>query len=166
MATRRMSGKPAKATKKGGGKALWLLVPLAIAVLPTLMLLVPALLPTFVAAFIDRNPKRHAGYCVGGFNLAATMPALIDLWFRGQTVAAVKTILLEPMTWLAAYGGAAIGWGFYWLLPQIVTRVQAWRDDRRRDGWVARRASLVGEWGEALVEAASSMNAPPKPKQG
>src|SRR3546814_11322315 len=45
----------------------------------------PILAPTWVAYITDRSRDKHLGIAVGMLNFAGTLPAIIDLWTRGQS---------------------------------------------------------------------------------
>jgi hypothetical protein len=58
---------------------------MAVVFLPTTILLVVGMLPTLVAALVDRTRERVLGMTVGSMNLAGCTPFVIELWSGEHT---------------------------------------------------------------------------------
>jgi hypothetical protein len=143
----------------------WLLVvPLAVMALPSVLLLFVAMMPTLAAAVTDRRPEKYAAMCVGGFNLAATIPYLIQLWATSHSMAGFMAFVGNVWAWLIIYSAAALGWGFVWLIPSLMNRLNNWMCNRDLTKLRRRQQELVDEWGVELIEAdqdASSLTPAP-----
>jgi len=130
----------------------WLLVPpMLIFALPTMILILVGMMPTLVAALIDRRPEKYAAYCVGGFNLSGVFPFLLKLWLTGHTMHGLGGIIGSPLVWLAMYGAAAFGWLCFAWTPEVVLRVQSMRDRQRTSTMRERQGKLVEEWGPEVI---------------
>jgi hypothetical protein len=120
---------------------------MAVAALPLCMILSVGLLPTAVAAFVDRLPGRYLVRTVGPANLAgAVLPGLI-LFRNDFGISGALHVLMDPRNWLIMYGAAAIGWGLHWIMPQIahvMLDIMASGNEQR----LRRRAEqLAADWG-------------------
>ncbi len=161
MATQPAVGRPKakKKAKSSQGSAVWLLLSMLLLALifarQTLLVLALALLPTFVAGIVDRREGKYAMWCVGGFNMAGTVPWVFHmLWAGGEPTTAMVDLLMNPFAWLSIYGAAGIGWLIYFWVPMAVVRWQEIRDGQRVKSLRNRQAVLLEEWGRDLVDAA------------
>jgi hypothetical protein len=120
---------------------------MAVAALPLCMILAAGLLPTVVAAVVDRLPGRYLARTVGPANLAGTALPVLTLFRTDFSISGGLHVLMDPHNWLFMYGAAAIGWGLHWALPQIA-HVMLDMIAARTDQRLRRRADqLVGDWG-------------------
>ena len=116
-----VENKPLK--KKGKLKFISLLIFACMAMpfmLPTLLLLVAGLVPTYVAYGTDKDPEKTGAISVFAMNLAGIAPFLIDLWVKGQTLANALRILSDTNNWLVILGAAAIGQLVIYAVPQAI----------------------------------------------
>jgi hypothetical protein len=120
---------------------------MAVAALPLCMVLAAGLVPTVVAAVVDRHPRRFLVRSVGPANLAGTVLPTLTLFQTDFSISGALHVLMDPHNWLIMYGAAAIGWSLHWALPQaayVVLDMMAKSADQR----LRRRAEqLIGEWG-------------------
>ena len=122
MAEQEQDSKPTGNFKKNQ-LTLWLSIGFAVTVimsLPSVMLILFGLLPTFVAYVVDKTPQKNAAFCVGGINICGVLPYLIDLWIGENSMdEAIKT-LTDVFALVVMYGAAAFGWMLFQSLPPIV----------------------------------------------
>lgn len=139
---------PAGATT-GAQKAILLLCGLAIVpfAMPTLMLLFFGMLPTMVAAMVDRGPHRYAWLCVGGLNFSGISPYLFELWKQGHTLDAAFAQLTNVLALLVIYGAASFGWVVYMMMPPVVGAFLQVAAQRRIGLLRANQKKLVEQWG-------------------
>lgn len=142
----------AKPEKKGGGTllAVLLLLPVALILLPTTMVVFLAMIPTMVARIVDSAPGRHLTITVGSLNLAGSLWFVHDVWAAGQSFAAVQPALNDMLGWLSALLGAAAGWAIHWIMPAISGRIAATKSGVRLARLRKRQAELVEQWGEPV----------------
>lgn len=127
------------------------LVTIAALAPPLCALLGAGLLPSLVALILDRHRALYLTRTVGAMNLAGvTWPALA-LFDAGMSIAGLREVLDNPLSWLSMYGGASLGWLVYLAIPPIAQIwIEAQADDTRaRLG--ARAKALVEEWGEEVT---------------
>ncbi len=110
-----------------------------------------AMLPTFVAGFLDRREGKYAAYAVGGFNLSGALPYLFRM-LDGSTpgMLGLLDVISSPWPWLVILGASAIGWMIYYAVPILVLRYQAIRDRQRIKYLRQRQTELVEEWGSEV----------------
>lgn len=146
-----MSGSTTRRDAAGGIALLLVLLPLGIVVLPTTVLMGVGLIPTLVAAVVDRDPEKSAALTVGAMNLCGVMPFAIELWQSGHLLEQSLGLLATPYTWLVMYGAAAIGWGFYFAIPPLVAGFVTMRDEDKARRLEQDRDALVEEWGPEVA---------------
>lgn len=134
-------------------------LPLGLLALPTTILLLFGLVPTMVALIVDRAPEKYAALTVGSLNLAGVLPALLELWISGHTVAVALDIIGAPMTWLIAYSAAAVGWLIYFSLPPLFASFMALRYQGEIKAMKARQVELIQEWGPEVAGDAAPAEA-------
>ena len=161
-----MAGKKSRSRKKpksGGGGGLFtfliLAAPAGVFAMPTALLFLVGLIPTFVAYIADRDPDKTAAMTVAPLNICGVLPFTMEMWKHQHTMQAAFQALGNPLTWLVMYGAAAIGWAIYFMVPPVVTNFEVMRAQARVQSLNGRRKDLVEEWGpdvgitdEELVE--------------
>jgi hypothetical protein len=124
-----------------------IVVPIGAMIIPTVVVLSVALVPTAVAFIMERKKGFYGGITVGALNLAGTTPYLTDLWFKGHTVDAAIGIITSVLAWAAFYGAAAVGWAIYAITPNLVSSFMAMTAGRQITTLRARQRELVQTWG-------------------
>lgn len=122
--------------------------------LPSFMLLAAGMIPTGIAYLVDRRPSKHCARTVGWMNLAGCFVVLLRLWNAEHTVVHALELLGDPLNWVIMFGGAAIGWVFYLMLPPMITGYLAIRFNLKRKELVNEQQELVKEWGEDVESKA------------
>ena len=124
---------------------------LLIFTLPTVLILVVGMLPTFVAYFIDRRREKYTTLCVGSMNFVGVIPFLFTLWEEDHSYDMAFEILADPLGWLMMLGAAGIGWAIYFVAPSIVSMVMAARIEQRIERLENRQTELIEEWGPGVA---------------
>ncbi|TAL04829.1 MAG: hypothetical protein EPO08_00135 [Rhodospirillaceae bacterium] len=150
--------------KKKSNVALYLLLTVAIGamIVPTVIVLAVALVPTAVAFIMERKNGYYGGVTVGALNLAGAAPYLTDLWFKGHTVANAVGTITSVLAWAVFYSAAAVGWAIYAITPGIVNSFIAATAGRQITTLRAKERELVQVWGpdvEASYEPAGQAHA-------
>ncbi|HYD17142.1 MAG TPA: hypothetical protein VEF76_01520 [Patescibacteria group bacterium] len=118
--------------------------------LPTTVLFLGCMIPTFVAALIDNSQQRTAWLTVGCMNFAGTVPAWMTLWEGGQRLNGALEILMQSSTLILAYGAAGIGWIIYYNVTPFVAGIMVMRTEKRLKDIEKRQAALVQKWGREV----------------
>lgn len=122
--------------------------------LPTIALLLFGMLPTLVAAIVDRSPSRYAWLSVGGTNLAGAAPYLFQLWFGDHSLQHAFTLLTDVFVVLVMYGAASVGWLLFMAAPPVVGTFLMLTSERRVAALRHAQQRIVEEWGEEVTAGA------------
>jgi hypothetical protein len=148
-----------KAMGKAGRTPLWmkvfaliLLFPFAAVLLPTTLLFFIMMAPTWVAYITDRSREKQLAITVGMLNFTGTLPAIIDLWTRGQNHQTAMHMIGDVFVWVVAYGAAFGGWLIFAFMPTVVGSYYRMTTDTRIKGLVQQQKALIAEWGHAVAE--------------
>jgi hypothetical protein len=146
--------------RKKSNVVLYTLLGVAIGamIVPTVIVLSVALVPTAVAFIMERKNGYYGGLTVGAMNLAGTAPYLTDLWFHDHSIAAATHIVTSVLAWAVFYASAAVGWAIYAVTPNIVSSFIAMTAGRQITSLRAKERELVQIWGpdvEASYEPAN-----------
>ena len=142
-----------KLKKKSSFKSklsVFVILVMAAVFFPSSILLGACLIPTFVAFITDAYRQKTAGVTVGSLNLAASIPACLDLWKSGHTTENALNILSQADTLLYAYCGAAAGWFILLNIPRVMSSLAVRKSDRRLKDIEKRRQELVRKWGSEV----------------
>ena len=161
----------AMAPKKRSNAFLYFMiaVPIALMIIPTIVVLSVALLPTGVAFLVERGKGYYAGVTVGSLNLAGAAPFLTDLWFEGHTVDLAIDVITNIWAYLIIYLAALFGWAVYATMPTIIGSFMTMTAGRRIESLRSTQKDLVQKWGpdvESVYEPEhkdKGAAAPPKP---
>lgn len=158
-----MAKKPTRAAAPTGGKKkggiasglgmLVMGVPLVILFLPTVVLLMFAMLPTAVAYMVERGPHRYGFICVGGLNFAGVSPYLLNMWFERHDITMALDILSNVFALMLIYGAAAFGWLLYTATPSLVGTVLSLTSSRRIAALRAQQRKLIEDWGTEVMQS-------------
>lgn len=150
-----------------------LAIPIGLMIIPTVIVLAVALVPTGVAFIMERGKGYYGGLTVGAMNLAGASPYLADLWTEGHTVAVAVGIITNVFAWLVFYGAALFGWAIYSSTPAVVSAIMTMTAGQRITGMRATQRDLVQKWGpdvesvyepagaQAAANAAAALAGPP-----
>lgn len=141
-------------------------VPIGLLIVPTVIVLSVALVPTGVAFLLERRKGYYGGLTVGAMNLAGAAPFLADLWFDGHTVQAAVGIITNVFAWMSFYGAAMFGWAIYSTTPSVVSTFMAMTAGRRITAMREQQKELVQKWGPdvgSVYEADGKSAAPAGP---
>jgi hypothetical protein len=146
---------PQPAKKKGGSLLfLFLATPVALLLMPSTLVLLPAMMPTVVARIVDPGPGRHLTITVGALNFAGSLWFMHVLWSQGQSFHAIMPTLSDPMGWLCALVGAGCGWTLNWVMPVISRHIAETKSSVRLGRLRKRQEDLVDQWGAPVKKLA------------
>lgn len=115
--------------------------------LPTALMLMLALMPTFCALVVAPSQGYYSALSIGALNIAGTWPFLLKLWTTGHTIANAMTIIINPYAWLMIYGAAAVGWMLCQWFPMFVSAFMSIFSARRLKELERTQKRLIEEWG-------------------
>ncbi len=141
------------APKKKGGISILLLVPLAIAAvvgLPATLVALAGMVPTFVAWFTDRSPKRSMLVAVGVLNITSTLYVVLMLVIKEFSLDYAARLLSDPANYMIMWGGAGLGMALYTFVPQAVAQVLAVVAEGKIKKYREHQAELKKIWGDQV----------------
>lgn len=140
---------------KGGSSRLYvflaLLIPTAIVLLPSFIVLTAAMVPTLVAYMVDGNRRKYLAATVGAMNLAGSLFFLVTLWGDQHDLATAIAVLNDVYGWLFAYGAAAVGYGVFYVMPTMTETLAKLSAEQRLARLDREMRELVQEWGEPVM---------------
>jgi len=143
--------KPAGKTTIGGQLIGLFAVVVAVVFMPTTVMLFFGMIPTAVAAVVDRTRRGTKALTVGSMNLAGCTPYLFELWTKGHTSERALEIMSNPYTIIIIWGTATVGYLIHWSMSGIVRTVLIQRAEFRLKDIAKRQADLVTRWGPEVT---------------
>ncbi len=146
----------AQAVKKGGFGGGKLMIgalaaaALAVSALPLCALFAAGMLPSAVAAVVDRHRLRYLTTSVALLNLGGMVVPVFALLKSGLTLDGAMRVLSDQQNWLIMYGAAGIGWIVFTAMPVVARVIIDFRAEREEHRLVRRVEQLVAEWGSGL----------------
>ncbi len=123
---------------------------LLIFALPTVVVLVFGMLPTFVAFVVDQQKERYATFCVASMNVCGVFPSLLDLWLTDHSLGAAVTVLTDVFALVIILGAAAFGWVIYSAVPPVISSFLSVVAQRRIVTLRGEQRKLINEWGDGV----------------
>jgi hypothetical protein len=144
--------KQPKPKKRGSGKLSFFFIAFAaglslLFIMPTFILVLVGMAPTYVAIFADNDPEKSSTAAVGAMNCAGVVPFVIDLWMKGQDMQNVMHILSQGTTWLVMLGAAGIGHLIIFAVPQATATMTLIRAESRLKILKKNLETLRETWG-------------------
>jgi hypothetical protein len=154
---------PGAPKKRGPWLVICLVVPVALLLLPSTLVLTAAMVPTLVARIVDPAPGRQLTVTVGSLNFAGALWFMHDLWSAGQSFSAILPTLSDMIGWLAALVGAGMGWVLYSLMPIVSRSIATTKSDLRLSRVRKAQEDLVEQWGDPVRGGQSMAGSPLEP---
>lgn len=123
----------------------------AIVFLPTAILLLFGMIPTIVAAVVDKSKKGTKVLTVGAMNMAGCTPFLIELWTKEHTREYAMTLATDPRTVIVIYCAAATGYLIDWSLSGLVATMLVQRSHKRVENIRTEMEGLTKRWGREVT---------------
>ena len=142
------------------GLLIMVLLPFAGLFLPSLTVLGIGMLPTLGALIAERQREKHLAVTVGLMNLCGCLPAVVDLWSRGQSFAAVGDVLQDVYHWLIAFTAAGCGWLIYLIMQPLTAAYYKVIADARVRLLKHAQRGLVETWGEEIADEPQDAESP------
>lgn len=128
-------------------------VGLLIFTLPTVMVLLAGMVPTFIAYATDRRREKYKTLSVGCLNFLGVFPSLVTLWTKDHSFDTGFSLLTDPFSLLMILGATSIGWTIFLMAPTVVSMFLSMRIELSVDRLKKRQATLIGEWGVGVSGA-------------
>lgn len=122
-------------------------------VMPITVFFMIGMIPTFVAAFVDKDPRRMSAYAIGALNLAATIAYIVILWEEGGTMAHAMQLLSNPTTLMIVYGCCWAGWIIHFFIPPIIAEFVKKSTIGKLKRAELKKKELFQSWGDSITGA-------------
>jgi hypothetical protein len=126
---------------------------LLIFTLPTVMVLLAGMVPTFIAYATDRRIEKYKTLSVGCLNFLGVFPLLVTLWTKDHSFDTGFSLLADPFSLLMILGTTSIGWTIFLIAPAVVARFLSMRIELSVERLKKRQAKLIEEWGAGVSGA-------------
>jgi len=137
--------------KSGGG--LYLVVGaffaavVALVATPFCLLFAAGMLPSGVAAMVDRQRQRYLTAAVSLLNLAGMGVPVLALLKAGPSLTSAFQVLGDGRNWLIMYSAAGVGWVLHAAMPIVGRVIVDYRAEREERRLTRHAQELVEEWG-------------------
>lgn len=121
--------------------------------LPTVIVFIFGMLPSFAAYVVDQTKEKYATFCVAGVNFCGVFPFLMDLWFGNHTIYEATNIMADVFALFIMFGSAAVGWAIFSGMPPIISSFISVIAQQRVNTLRAQQKILIEEWGEAVTRS-------------
>ncbi|NQV22547.1 MAG: hypothetical protein HQ511_14125 [Rhodospirillales bacterium] len=122
--------------------------------LPTFLIIVFGLAPTWVAFLTDKSYGKAKGFAVGTFNMAGATPFFVRLWRAPDQMDASIAVLSDAFSWLVMYGTAGVSLVLIWVAPSFTTAIMEMRAAARGVRLDRRQNEIIENWGDETEEEA------------
>ena len=126
------------------------IVGLLVFTLPTVLVLITGMIPSFIAYATDRRKEKYKTLSVGCMNFLGLLPLLTMLWTKDHSFAMAFSLFSDPFSWLMILGAAAAGWTIFLIAPSVVAMFLSARIELSVDRLKRRQAKLIEEWGDGV----------------
>ena len=127
-----------------------ILVGLLVFTLPTVLVLITGMVPSFIAYATDRRREKYKTLSVGCMNLLGVLPLLTMLWTKDHSFDMAFSLFADPFNWLIVLGSAATGWTIFLIAPSVVAMFLSARIELSVDRLKRRQNKLIEEWGDGV----------------
>ena len=127
-----------------------IIVGLLVFTLPTVLVLITGMVPSFIAYATDRRREKYKTLSVGCMNLLGVLPLLTMLWTKDHSFDMAFSLFVDPFNWLFVLGAAGTGWTIFLVAPSVVAMFLSARIELSVDRLKRRQNKLIEEWGDGV----------------
>lgn len=111
------------------------------------VIMVVGMIPTLVAAIVDRSEGRMRALTIGAMNFAGCVPFMLEVFKKGNGLETSIAYMLEPQTIVVIYFAAAMGYLIDWAMTGIVSSILVQRTKNRLREIQKDQKDLTERWG-------------------
>lgn len=111
------------------------------------VIVVVGMVPTIVAAIVDRSEGRMRALTIGAMNFAGCAPFMLEIFKKGNSLETSIAYMLEPRTIVVIYFAAAMGYLIDWAMTGIVSSVLVQKTKNRLRDIQKSQKELTERWG-------------------
>lgn len=117
---------------------------------PALIVYLVGMLPTMVAIFIDRDPRKHASVSVAAMNFAGVSFYIVDFIAGTASFSRALELVSDVFVIAVIYGAAAGGWVMIMAIPPVTAVILTALAESKIQSLRKEQAELVKNWGEEV----------------
>lgn len=142
-----------KRRKVGWKGQILLIVSLLVCILFSALAIILAIgmIPTIVAAIVDRTEGKMRAVTVGAINFAGCTPFMIEVFKKGNTMDVAIAYIVQPRTIVVMYFAAAMGYLIDWAMTGIVSSIMVQKTKRRLKDIEKTKKELIERWGPEVT---------------
>ncbi len=115
------------------------------------IILAVGMVPTVVAAIVDKTEGKMRTMTVGAINFAGCSPFMIDVFKQGNSIETAITYIVQPQTIVVIYFAAGMGYTIDWAVTGIVSSIMNKKGKKRRKDIIKAQKDLVDRWGAEVT---------------
>ncbi len=115
------------------------------------IILAVGMIPTVVAAIVDKTEGKMRTMTVGAINFAGCTPFMIDVFKQGNSIETAITYIVQPQTIVVMYFAAGMGYTIDWAMTGIVSSLMVQKGKKRRKDIIKAQKDLVDRWGPEVT---------------
>ena len=151
MAKKKKKKKTGKGLSTKGRLFLIVMILLGVVFLPTSMLLMVGMFPTFMAFFLNYRGTGVRASTIAAMNSAGCMPFVFKLWSSGNTFEVSVDILSSAQTIAIMYTAAAFGYMLDFVVTGLVASFLYQKGVRRMRAIKSRQKVIISQWGREVA---------------
>jgi hypothetical protein len=106
-----------------------------------------AMLPSFIAWIIDRQPRKPMFFTVLALNFAGFFPYFMQIVTSQSLAYGTEEMMQNVEAWVVIYGASSAGWLMVLAGPSVCLWLVRFYYRQRAKGMEAEKKELVQEWG-------------------
>jgi hypothetical protein len=126
---------------------------LAVAFLPTTIILAFSMMPTIASFSVDKTVNRTRTLCIAFMNFAGAFPYILEFWTQAniQDIEAAFSIIGDTQNIIIIYLLAAGGYAIDIAVTGIMSSLMIQQASSRVKSIEKRQQEMVGQWGEKVT---------------
>ncbi len=115
------------------------------------IILAVGMIPTVVAAIVDKTEGKMRTMTVGAINFAGCTPFIIEVFKKGNSIETAISYIVQPRTIVVMYFAAGMGYMIDWAMTGIVSSIMVQKGKKRRKDIIKTQKDLVDRWGPEVT---------------
>ncbi len=115
------------------------------------VIIVIGMIPTVVAAIVDRTEGRMRTLTIGAINFAGCAPFIVEVFNKGNNIETAIHYIIQPRTIVVMYFAAAMGYLIDWAMTGIVSSIMVQRSKSRLKEIHKQQKELTERWGHEVT---------------
>ena len=118
--------------------------------LPTTIVMFTMMLPTAIAALVDKNRPRALMITVGAANFSGAVSVWFELLRRGHSINSAKLLATDLDSLMASYGAALAGLLIYAIVVPMISTISSHAAEYEKNKIQKQQDQMVRTWGSDI----------------